>query len=607
MVVFDEASQMPTSEAVGAIARGISLVVVGDPKQMPPTSFFSSNNIDEEDESIDDLESILQDCQALGIPSLQLNWHYRSRHESLIAFSNNEYYGGELITFPSTDDQKTKVRFVKINGVYEKGGKRCNRAEADAIVKEVVKRLKNETLRKDSIGIIAFSSTQQTLIEDLLYDTIELDKELTQYADSMYEPIFVKNLENVQGDERDVILFSIGYGPDSNGKISMNLGPLNKIGGERRLNVAVSRARKEMIVYSTMTGSQINLNNTKSKGVEGLKHFLDYAEKQILFEAARINNTTEQLSIQRQIANTLRSKEFEVKTEIGLSDFKIDIAVIDPRDNSNYILGILLDGETYLNTQTTRDREIVQPSVLKNLNWNVARVWSVDWFKQPDVVTTRIIELINELISEQDIHTEIVSECTSNEQSSIKSFSVSSEEVLLNMPDTKATDYPDINYPYCDGIDSYIDMVVKNEQPIMYTLLCKRVASHLNISRVTSKSQYFVDMAMKKYHYIIDRDNKVICENINVFNEWDKYRPNVEASKRRPIEDIPSIELEIVLIEIVKQNLSIPEDGLTLTAAKRMGFARRGSNVDAALNEVLSRLIEQNKLCKSDGIITLSK
>ena len=527
--------------------------------------------------------------------------------ESLIAFSNNEYYGGELITFPSTDDQKTKVRFVKINGVYEKGGKRCNRAEADAIVKEVVKRLKNETLRKDSIGIIAFSSTQQTRIEDLLYDTIELDKELTQYADSMYEPIFVKNLENVQGDERDVILFSIGYGPDSNGKISMNFGPLNKIGGERRLNVAVSRARKEMIVYSTMTGSQINLNNTKSKGVEGLKHFLDYAEKQILFEAARINNTTEQLSIQRQIANTLRSKGFEVKTEIGLSDFKIDIAVIDPRDNSNYILGILLDGETYLNTQTTRDREIVQPSVLKNLNWNVARVWSVDWFKQPDVVTTRIIELINELISEQDIHTEIVSECTSNEQSSIKSFSVSSEEVLLNMPDTKATDYPDINYPYCDGIDSYIDMVVKNEQPIMYTLLCKRVASHLNISRVTSKSQYFVDMAMKKYHYIIDRDNKVICENINVFNEWDKYRPNVEASKRRPIEDIPSIELEIVLIEIVKQNLSIPEDGLTLTAAKRMGFARRGSNVDAALNEVLSRLIEQNKLCKSDGIITLSK
>ena len=606
LVVFDEASQMPTSEAVGAIARGKSLVVVGDPKQMPPTSFFSSNNIDEEDESIDDLESILQDCQALGIPSLQLNWHYRSRHESLIAFSNNEYYDGELITFPSTDDQKTKVNFVKINGVYEKGGKRCNRAEAEAIVKEVVKRLKDERLRKDSIGIIAFSSTQQTLIEDLLSDTIESDKELTQYADSMYESIFVKNLENVQGDERDVILFSIGYGPDSNGKISMNFGPLNKVGGERRLNVAVSRARKEMIVYSTMTGSQINLNNTKSKGVEGLKHFLDYAEKQMLFEATRMNVTTEKLSIQNQIATALQGKGFNVKTEIGLSDFKIDVAVIDPRDESNYILGLLLDGETYLNTQTTRDREIVQPSVLKNLNWNVARVWSVDWFKQPDIVINRIVDLINKLVNEQNNEEETVSETVSSEQSSIKSFSVSSEEVLLDVPETKASDYPDINYPYCNGIDSFIDMVVKNEQPIMYTLLCKRVASHLNISRVTSTSQYYVDMALKKYYYESDRENKVICQNRNILQEWNVYRPNVDASKRRSIEDIPSIELEIVLEEIVKQNLGIPEDGLTLTAAKRMGFARRGTNVDAALNDVLLKLIEKNQLCKSDGVITLS-
>ena len=174
------------------------------------------------------------------------------------------------------------------------------------------------------------------------------------------------------------------------------------------------------------------------------------------------------------------------------------------------------------------------------------------------------------------------------------------------MPETKTSDYPDINYPYCDGIDSFIDMVVKNEQPIMYTLLCKRVASHLNISRVTSTSQYYVDMALKKYYYESDRENKVICQNRNLLQEWNVYRPNVVASKRRSIEDIPSIELEIVLEEIVKQNLGIPEDGLTLTAAKRMGFARRGTNVDAALNEVLLKLIEKNKLCKSDGVITLS-
>lgn len=605
LVVFDEASQMPTSEAVGAIARGKSLVVVGDPKQMPPTSFFSSNNIDEEDEVIDDLESILQDCQALGLPSLQLNWHYRSRHESLIAFSNNEYYDGELITFPSTDDQQTKVNFVKINGIYDKGGKRSNKAEAEAIVREVVKRLKDEHLRKDSIGIIAFSSSQQNLIEDMLSEAIESDAELTRYADSMYEPIFVKNLENVQGDERDIILFSIGYGPDAKGKISMNFGPLNKAGGERRLNVAVSRARREMIVYSTMTGNQINLNNTKSKGVEGLKHFLDYAEKQILFESTRTNMITEDLAIPRAIAKALSDKGFTVKTEVGLSDFKIDIAVVDPRDCNNYILGILLDGETYLNTQTTRDREIVQPTVLTGLNWNVVRVWSIDWFKQRDVVVDRIIGLINGIINGEKEPASAKTETNTDAHDSIKSFTVSSDDILSDTPTTKATDYPDINYKHCKEIDTYIDMVVQNEQPIMYTLLCKRVANYLDISRVTSTSQNVVDMAMGKYYNENDRGNKVICKDSSVLRNWDSYRPNADISKRRAIEDIPSIELEIVLLEIVKQNLSISEDGLTLIAAKRMGFARRGTNVDAALRRVLAKLLEENKISKTNDTITL--
>lgn len=607
LVVFDEASQMPTSEAVGAIARGNSLVVVGDPKQMPPTSFFSSNNIDEEDETIDDLESILQDCQALGMPSLQLNWHYRSRHESLIAFSNNEYYDGKLITFPSIDDQRTKVGFVKINGIYEKGGKRCNRAEAKAIVDEVVRRLKDENQRKDSIGVIAFSSTQQNLIEDMLSDAIESDKELTQYAESMYESIFVKNLENVQGDERDIILFSIGYGPDSNGKISMNFGPLNKVGGERRLNVAVSRARKEMIVFSTMTGNQINLNNTKSKGVIGLKHFLEYAEKQILSETAHTDAVAKNMSIQNSICKALINKGYTVKTEVGLSDFKIDVAVVDPRNKSNYILGILLDGDTYRNTQTTRDREIVQPAVLKGLGWNVVRVWSVDWFKQPEVVLDRLEEIINEAQIEKEDVKEPENTSGQEEPKVIKSFSVSTEEILVDSPETKAIDYPDINYPYSDDEYSYADMVIKTEQPIMYTLLCKRVASYLGISRVTSTSQTVVDSIMSKYYTRNDRDNKVICENADILNSWDSYRPNTDDYKRRTIEDIPSIELEVALLEVVGQNLSIPEDPLTLNAAKRMGFARRGTNVDAALKIVLAKLIAEKKLFNVDGMIMLQE
>ncbi len=397
LVVFDEASQMPTSEAIGAIARGNALVVVGDPKQMPPTSFFGTNSVDEEEESIDDLESILQDCQALSLPSLQLNWHYRSRHESLIAFSNHEYYDGELITFPSVDDQATKVRFIQVKGSYDKGKTRQNKAEAEAIVHEVCRRLRDENLRGESMGIVAFSAAQQNLIEDTLTDCMARDASLQELADQLHEPIFIKNLENVQGDERDVILFSIGYGADSTGQLSMNFGPLNKVGGERRLNVAVSRARCEMLVFSTMTSDQIDLRRTKAKGVEGLKHFLEYAERQTLARRPQSDSDSADRIIAEQIADRLQRAGYPAMIQLGRSSFKVNLAVALPSAPDCYRLGILIDGETYRRTQTTRDREVGQPGVLGNLNWEVMRVWSPDWFRQPDLVIERILTRLNSL------------------------------------------------------------------------------------------------------------------------------------------------------------------------------------------------------------------
>ena len=241
LVVFDEASQMPTCEAVGAIARGNHVVVVGDPKQMPPTNFFTSNSVDEEHIEIEDLESILDDCLALSMPSKYLLWHYRSKHESLIAFSNSQYYDNKLLTFPSPDDLAAKVTLVPIEGYYDKGKSRQNQAEAQAVVDEIVRRLSDPELRNQSIGVVTFSSVQQTLIEDMLSDVVLQNAELENLAFNREEPVFIKNLENVQGDERDVILFSVGYGPDVNGRVSLNFGPLNRDGGERRLNVAVSR------------------------------------------------------------------------------------------------------------------------------------------------------------------------------------------------------------------------------------------------------------------------------------------------------------------------------------------------------------------------------
>lgn len=398
LVIFDEASQIPTNEAVGAIARGKTIVIVGDTKQMPPTSFFVSNKTTDEDSAVDDLESILDDCQALKMPSLLLSWHYRSQHESLVCFSNNEYYENKLHTFPAIDDQERRVVYVPVKGTYQKGGSRSNKAEATAIVNEIERRLSDEQLRKLSIGVISFNVQQQYLIEDLLEERFDKNRQLRLWAEESGEPIFIKNLENVQGDERDVILFSVGYGPDKNGKISMNFGPLNLVGGERRLNVAVTRSRYEMMVFSSLHARDIDLRRTNAKGVEGLHRFLDYAEHGTLVKNAYAGgeSTTEKV-ITQQIAHRLEAEGLKVKTFVGNSRFKVNIAIVDPRDERRYLLGLLLDDKLYHAIPTMSDREIVQPSVLKSLGWSVKRVWTLDWFDRPEHVIDNILSELNTL------------------------------------------------------------------------------------------------------------------------------------------------------------------------------------------------------------------
>ena len=393
LVVFDEASQMPTSEAVGALARSEAAVIVGDPRQMPPTSFFAVTSTDDEDADIDDLESILDDCISLSMPAHYLEWHYRSKHECLIAFSNLNYYDGRLITFPSVDEMEQYVTWRHVPGCYDAGKTRTNRAEGDAIVKETIVRMQREPSR--SIGIVAFSKQQSDLIEDCLNDAFARHPELEVKNREMAEPIFVKNLENVQGDERDVILFSVGYGPDQEGNVSMNFGPLNKVGGERRLNVAVSRARYEMVVFSTLLPEQIDERRTQADGVIGLKNFLKYARRGSLIadDNAGDNKCAEQMVC--QLADALRQKGYEVNTNVGTSAFRLDLAVVDPADKHRYLLGIICDGEGYYRLKSTRNREIVCPSVLRMLGWNLMRVWSVDWLLHPDAVVNQIIQCLN--------------------------------------------------------------------------------------------------------------------------------------------------------------------------------------------------------------------
>ena len=262
----------------------------------------------------------------------------------------------------------------------------------EAIVKEILNRLRTPEVPEKSIGVVSFSQVQQNLIEDMLIEELNKYPELEEKAFQSNEPIFIKNLENVQGDERDIILFSIGYGPDRNGNVSMNFGPLNNQGGERRLNVAVSRARHEMIIFSTLRSEQIDLKRTKSKGVEGLKRFLEFAERGTSPVPAIQLQNLQQSNLITLIAQELTQRGYKVDTLVGRSNFKVDLAIVNPLQPDTYILGILCDGRNYYETKTTRDREIAQQNDLQMLHWNVMRVWSVDWFEHKENVVERSIK-----------------------------------------------------------------------------------------------------------------------------------------------------------------------------------------------------------------------
>lgn len=394
LVVFDEASQVPTAKAVGAIARAERVIVVGDPRQLPPTTFFGSDFRDEEHPELEDLESILDDCLAVGMPERHLLWHYRSHHESLIAFSNAFFYDNRLLTFPSPGEADGRVSMCYVDGVYDRGDTRCNAVEADALIADVIARLKSPVGRARSVGVVTFSTAQQAYIEDKL--TAEIARlGLEKVAYECPEPLFVKNLENVQGDERDVILFSVGYGPDRSGKLSLNFGPLNQTGGERRLNVAVTRARTEMRVFSSVRSGMIDLARTSSKGVKCLKYFLEYAERgremlAIDYTAAGEAPT----GIGKLVADALTEKGLKCDCNVGVSDFKIDAAVVDPRDKSRYILAIVCDGENQARIPGVLDRASVQTRILKTLGWNIANLWTLDFFANPKREIARIKALV---------------------------------------------------------------------------------------------------------------------------------------------------------------------------------------------------------------------
>ncbi len=629
IVVFDEASQMPTSEAVGAIARGKGLIVVGDPRQMPPTSFFTTTSVDESEADIDDMESILDDCITLSFPEHYLTWHYRSKHESLIAFSNSQYYDGKLFTFPSVDDRASKVSFVPIEGTYDMGKSRRNQAEAEAIVKEVIRRLRDPELSKQSIGIVSFSKAQQDLIEDILVEELSKDSKLEAKAYDCEEPIFVKNLENVQGDERDVILFSVGYGPDKSGKLSMNFGPLNNNGGERRLNVAVSRARCEMMVFSTMQPEQIDLNRSRARGVEGLKRFLEFAKSgRMPIMSGQIGEETD-TSVIDAIAAEIRAAGYEVDTLVGRSQFKIDLGVIDPTDPARYLLGIICDGRNYYRTPTQRDREICQPGVLKGLGWNLMRVWCIDWFLNRAAITDRITDTIEQLIEErknpkstkapeEEKAPTVTTKAAGSGQTQAQRSGVADIPFKVDESDIIAEVSNDNEVPYTEAqiaprytnaqpnvlllmrrnVMSDISTIIETEQPITLGTLRRRVMAIYGQARTSDRLQEALNKGMQQAFIdpLSSPDNPTLWTNAQAAKSYDKYR----KASGRAVEDMPVAEIRNAALLTVTQQLSLPVDDLARFVVKVLGFTRRTPKFDELFNTAIDSLV-RDRLIQKEG------
>lgn len=399
VIIFDEASQVRPEDAVGALLRGKQVVVMGDSKQLPPTDFFDTILDSPESEPDDcvtagDMESILNVCKR-SFPVKTLRWHYRSRHESLIAISNQEFYDNRLYVYPSPmqKDEKLGLKFMHLpDAVYDRGKSGVNRVEARAVARAVFEQLSRYPDK--SLGVGTFNIKQQEAIqkeiEALLKENPGLD---LNSGNGKGEHFFVKNLETIQGDERDVILLSVGFGFDGNRKLSLNFGPLNREGGERRLNVLITRAREKCVVFANFTSRDLKLDENSPFGLRALKAFLEFAESGRLPLPAYIREKLDS-PFEETVYDFLVENGCEVHRQIGCAGYKLDLAVPDPSHPGRYLLGIECDGASYYSLHVARDRDRLRQQVLEGLGWKIYRVWSTDWYLHPKESREKLLKVV---------------------------------------------------------------------------------------------------------------------------------------------------------------------------------------------------------------------
>ena len=611
LVIFDEASQVKPVDAFSPLLRGEKAVVVGDSKQLPPTSFFDTElDLDDEEEQSDagDMESILGLFEGQGVPSKMLRWHYRSEHESLIAVSNYEFYDNDLVLFPSPDVERKElgIRYHHLpDTYYERGrGKSHNRGEAKKVAEAVLKHAeKNPEL---TLGVAAFSQSQMKVILDELEMLRRQNSKYEAYFNAHpEEPFFVKNLENVQGDERDIIFISIGYGKTVEGHLSMNFGPLNKDGGERRLNVLITRARKRCEVFTNLLPIDIDLTRTKVRGMVALKRYLKYAKTGVLDIPEETGKEADSL-FEEEVAHSLRQHGFEVVNQIGSAGFYVDLGVRTPDSNGEFVLGIECDGAAYHSARSARDRDRTRQLVLERIGWNIHRIWGTDWFKNPEKELSKLLAAIDFHSKKErrnDFKEEVSSESKNYER-------IDEDENELNFDrkykEASISSYNEVKSNYFlkhnrkDLVEAIIWKIIQIEAPIHKEIVFKKVADELGYGRVGSNIRYnlnrYVD-EMLKSSIIEIRDDFLYYPNsvVLVRNREDL------SNDQRKIEMISPEELKEAILETVKLTYGGDKENIIKEVGSLFGYSRVTENIFDSIHTIVKELIKDGKIELNDG------
>ena len=555
IVIFDEASQIPTHEAIGPIARGKSLIVAGDPKQMPPSKYFNADiEMREDDIEFEDSASLLDECLAIDMPRIRLLYHYRSKHESLIAFSNDNFYKNSLYTFPSPSMKNSEVLFYYVKLDENKKNSQMSKLELEAIWNELVNIYTDPKLKNKSVGIIVFNIIQKQSVENYINKKLSENHDINEAIENATiktkEKLFVKSLENVQGDERDIIILSVGFRLNNSGHPIIN-GPLAAANGERRLNVAASRAKYKMIIVSTIKYSDFEsdegLNRNKNNGALYLKKLIMYAENNGYTKKDNSNEANN--SIIEFIKNDLEALGYSVETNIGLSSYKVDIG-IKSKDEEEYKLGILIDNENIDDINSIRDTLYLTESFLTNaLDWNIINIYTVEYFKNPKKVINYIISKIGtdcKKVEDYDINPNII-------QAPKKEFqynTVAYQKVGNLIPLSYSNEFGFAVYNLRSNLQKIIDI----EGPVSYNVIRNYILDATkNLTKISPKADQYlkVELNFVFTEKTMDLDEK--GKPVEFY--WPKgmnYNLSFFRISDRDINDIPKEEIASAMKQILK-------------------------------------------------------